>query len=201
MRAAALVACIAVSLVALSVHAGTFNSVLEIGAAAPDFRDLPGVDGENHSLSDFAPAKALVLVFTCNHCPVAVANEERLIALQRDFASRGVQVVAINVNNLPEDKLEPMKQHAQEHGFNFPYLFDSSQASGRAYGATVTPHVFLLDGQRRVVYMGAIDDNAMEPEKVTKHYLRDAVEAVLAGKAPPQPETRQKGCGIRYDSR
>lgn len=186
---------------AVVAHAGTFNSVLSVSDPAPTWTGLIGTDDAQHALDDLRDAKAVVVVFTCNHCPVAVANEDRLIALQRDYHDRGVRIVAINVNNLPEDTLEPMKQRAAEKQFNFPYLYDPTQKSARAYGATVTPHVFLLDAQRRVAYMGAIDDNALEPDQVTKHYLRNAIDAVLAGTAPPIAETRQKGCGIKYESR
>lgn len=190
------VCCVAV---AACARAGKFYEGPSIGDAAPDFANLVGTDDKQHSLGEYASAKAVVVIFTCNHCPVAIANEDRIIALQKDYADKGVQVVAINVNNLPEDTLEPMKVRAAEKKFNFPYLYDSSQKSARAFGAAVTPHVYLLDGQRKIAYMGAIDDSAVEPEKVSKQYLRDALDAVLAGTAPMRPETKAAGCGIKYE--
>jgi peroxiredoxin len=171
---------------------------LTIGAAAPDFKGIVAVDGKPHALADFKDAKLVVLVFTCNHCPVAQAYQDRLIALQKDYGPKGVRVVAINVNNLPADRLEEMKKRAKQKNFNFPYLYDSTQKVGHAYGATVTPHVFVLDPQQKIVYMGAIDDNIKAGE-VKKHFLRDAVDALLAGKKPPAEVTKQFGCGIAYE--
>jgi peroxiredoxin len=171
---------------------------LEIGAAAPHFQGIVGIDDKQHSLADYKDARLIVLVFTCNHCPVAKAYEDRLVALQKDYAAKGVQIVAVNVNNIPDDRLDKMKERAKEKGFNFPYLYDSSQKIGRDYGATVTPHVFLLDKDRKLAYRGAIDDN-MAVDKVKKHYLRDALDALLAGRRPPETTTKQFGCGIKYE--
>jgi thiol-disulfide isomerase/thioredoxin len=170
----------------------------DIGDPAPAWKDLIGVDDQTHSLNDLADAKAVVVVFTCNHCPVAKAYEDRIVQLAADYADKGVELVAINVNNMDADKLPAMKQRAEEKGFKFTYLYDPTQAIGRSFGATVTPHVFLLDGQRRLAYMGAIDDS-MDAEKVTQHYLRDAIDAVLAGNAPAVATTQQVGCGIQYE--
>lgn len=197
-----LVLCVWTVVVALSAGragAGKFYEGLSVGDAGPDFANIVGTDDKPHSLADYAGAKAVVLIFTCNHCPVAIANEDRIIELQKDYADKGVQVVAINVNNLPEDMLEPMKARAAEKKFNFPYLYDSTQKSARAYGAAVTPHVFVLNGERKIAYMGAIDDSAVEPDKVSKRYLREALDAVLDGKEPPRPETKAAGCGIKYE--
>ena len=164
----------------------------------PRGTDLAGVDDKQHSLGEHADAKAVVVVFTCNHCPVAVAYEDRLVEFANDYADKGVDVVAINVSNMEADKLPAMKERAEEKGFKFDYLYDPSQEIGRAYGAAVTPHVFLLDGDRNVAYIGSIDDN-MNPEKVTKHYLRDAIDAVLAGSKPQDDTTKPMGCGIQYE--
>jgi peroxiredoxin len=186
--------------VALILAAGgcyAAEAKLQIGDAAPGWVGIVGTDDQKHALADYKEAKLLVLVFMCNHCPVAQAYQDRLIALAKDYRPKGVQVVAVNVNNIEPDRLEAMKQRAKEKGFNFPYLYDATQKIGRDYGATVTPHVFVLDKDRKVVYMGAVDDN-MNVEKVKTHYLRDAVDALLAGKAPPQTVTRQFGCGIKY---
>ena len=171
---------------------------LSIGDQAPEWTKLVGIDDASHSLSDLADVKAIAVLFTCNHCPVAVAYEERLVQLTKDYADQPFQLVAINVNNLEEDKLPAMKVRAAEKGFDFPYLYDPSQGIGRAFGATVTPHVFLLDEGRKVAYMGAIDDNQV-PEEVEQHHLRDAIDAVLAGQQPLVSSTQQFGCGIKYE--
>jgi len=175
-----------------------FADGVEVGAKAPAWVDLEGVDSERHSLADLEKAKAVVVVFTCNHCPVAKAYEERLIELQKDYSDKGVEVVAINVNNGKADKLPAMKERAKEKEFTFAYLYDPSQEIGREYGATVTPHAFLLDGERNVVYVGAIDDS-MKADKAKEHYLRDALDAVLAGKSPETASTPPAGCGIQYE--
>lgn len=171
---------------------------LELGGKAPAWSKLEGIDGKKHSLADLKDAKAIVVVFTCNHCPVAKAYEERLVALNNDYKEKGVALVAINVSNAEADKLPAMKERAEEKGFEFAYLYDPSQKIGRAFGATVTPHAFLLDKDKKLVYRGAIDDN-QKIDKVEKHSLRDALDAVLAGKKPAVAETDQFGCGIGYE--
>lgn len=178
-----------------------FNKVLEVGAQAPEYNNLPGADDKEHSLKDLEEKKAVVIVHTCNHCPVAVMYEDRLIALQKDYEEKGVQVVAINVQDNEADNLPAMKQRAEQKGFNFPYLFDVSQETGKAYGATATPQVFLLDGERKIAYMGAIDDNPGDEKAVKKQYLRDAIDAVLAGSKPEVASTKPAGCGIRYEKK
>ena len=180
--------------------AGKFNKVLSIGDAAPPFEKLAGTDDKPHSLADFKDAKAVVVIYTCNHCPVAQAYEDRLMAVQKEYQAKGVQLVAINVNNNEADKLEAMKERAGIKGFNYPYLYDASQKSAASYGASVTPHVFVLDGQRKIAYMGAVDDSLSSGD-VTQPYLREALDAVLAGKAPAVAETRQVGCGIQYEKK
>ena len=159
-----------------------------ITETAPSF-NLPGVDGRDHSLDDYRDAQALVLVQSCNHCPYVQAWEGRLIAIQQDYGERGVRIVAISSNDVsshPEDSFEQMQVRAQEQGFNFDYLYDESQSVARALGSERTPEVFVFDGERRLVYHGAIDDSRNE-EAVTAHYLRDALDAVLAGRHPPSP--------------
>ncbi len=187
-----------VSAALLAVTASCYAEKLSIGDKAPGWSGLPGVDGEKHGLSDYDDAKLVVVTFTCNHCPVAVAYEDRLIDLQKDYKSKGVQVVAVNVNTIPPDRLDKMKQRADAKGFNFPYLYDESQEIGRDYGATCTPHVFVLGKNRRIAYMGAIDDSR-NPGKVKEHYLRNALDALLAGKEPPKAVTKQFGCSIKYN--
>ncbi|HEX6960226.1 MAG TPA: thioredoxin family protein [Lacipirellula sp.] len=169
-----------------------------LGEPGPAWSKLEGVDGKKHSLADLKDAKAVLVVFTTNHCPVAVAYEDRLNELHHDYKEKGVELVAINVNNIEADRMPAMKKRAEEKEFEFQYLYDPSQEIGRKYGATVTPHVFVLDGKRNVAYMGAIDDN-QNPEKAKTHFLRDALDAVLAGKKPDPAKTRQFGCGIQYE--
>lgn len=190
---------LAAAAVVVRAEAGKFNNVLSVGDRAPEWTGLMGVDGEEHSLSDLAEAKLVVVAFISNHCPVATAYEDRLTALAKEFADLGVEWVAINVNLGEEDGLPKMKVRADEKQFPFPYLFDGTQDVGRDYGASVTPSVFLLDGDRRIVYMGAIDDH-QQPERVKRHYLRAAIRAVLDGQPVPTAETRPRGCEIQYTS-
>jgi peroxiredoxin len=185
-------------LVVLGSTQTSFGGKLKIGDAAPRWSGIVGIDDNKHGLSDFSSAKVVVVVFTCNHCPVAVAYEDRLVALAKKYEPKGVQFVAVNVNNMPADKLDKMKERAEEKGFKFPYLYDPSQKIGRDYGASVTPHVFVLDKERKLAYTGAVDDS-MNPDKVKVHYLSDALDALLDGKKPSRDVTRQFGCGIQYE--
>ena len=159
---------------------------LEIGSSAPDF-DLPGVDGNNHKLSDYADAKALLVIFTCNHCPTAQAYEARIKKLHAGYRDRGVQLVAISPNDaeavrLDElgysdlgDSLEDMKIRAEDAGFEFPYLYDGdTQSVSKAYGAKATPHTFLFDENRKLRYTGRIDNG--EVDDPTRHDLRQAID-------------------------
>ena len=196
-RSVALVAC-ALAFVLLAPAfgcGGEFNKVLNIGDSAPTWEDLSGTDQQQHGSDDVSDAKAVVVVFTCNKCPVAVAYEDRLIELAKALEAKDVATVAINVNKT--ETLEEMKTRAQAKEFPFPYVFDQTQQIAKDYGATCTPHAFVLDGDRKVAYMGAVDDS-MDASKVKNHYLKDAVDAVLAGKAPETTETRQFGCGIKW---
>ena len=163
--------------------------------------DLPGVDDKNHALSDYADKEAIVVIFSCNHCPYVRAWEDRMIQIQADYADKGVQLIAINANDAtkyPEDSFPKMKERAQEKGFDFPYLYDETQEVARAYGAERTPEVFVFDKNGVLCYHGAIDDNYEDPNAVTKHYLRDALDAVLAGREPPIKETPPVGCTIKW---
>jgi peroxiredoxin len=178
--------------------AASSESGVKIGADAPAWAELEGIDGKMHALADVKDAKAVLVVFTCNHCPVAKAYEDRLVELYKDYHGQGVEIVAINVNNGESDKLPAMKERAKEKGFEFAYLYDPSQKIGRAFGATVTPHVFVLDGARKVAYIGAIDDD-MKADKATKHYVRDALDAILASGSVSTTETKPAGCGIQYE--
>lgn len=176
-----------------------FNKQLGIGDTAPDWKDLPGIDDKRHSLSDYSDANVLVIVFTGNHCPVSKIYDERLLTFARRFSEKKVQIVAINVDRGDGDALKKMKSRAADKRYSFPYLYDGSQQSARSYGATVTPHFFVLDADRKIAYMGAFDDH-LTRDKVEKAYLTDAVEALLAGKSPPVKESLQRGCEIQFDS-
>ena len=191
------VVCFAVVFLAGGCHAVAAEAKLKIGDAAPDFSGV-GTDDKPHSLAGYKDAKAIVVVFTCNHCPVAVAYQERLVALQKDYREKGVQVVAVCVSKGDADSLDAMKKRAADAGFNFPYLRDDSQKSGRDYGATCTPHAFVLDKDRKLAYTGSIDDN-QSAEDVKKQHVRAALDALLEGKQPATSVTRQFGCGIHYE--
>jgi len=173
---------------------------LQIGDPAPAF-SLPGTDGRTSSLDGLSNKPVLVLVFSCNHCPYVQAYEDRLVAIQRDYAGRSVQVIAINSNddvNYPEDSFEQMTARAQAKGFNFLYLRDATQAVARAYGATHTPQLFVFDRTRSLRYTGKIDDNWQNPMAVTRPYLRDAIDALLDGREPSEAQTYAIGCTIKW---
>jgi len=175
-------------------------TALTPGATAVSF-SLPGVDGNTYSLSDYSDKNAVVVVFTCNHCPWAQAWEDRINQIQVDYGDKGVQVLAINANDSvshPGDSFEKMKERAAEKGFKIPYLRDDSQETARAYGAERTPEVFLFDSAGKLQYHGAVDDNGEDPAAVEADYLRDALDAVLAGNSPAVAETPAKGCTIKW---
>jgi peroxiredoxin len=173
---------------------------LKIGEAAPDFHDLPGTDGKKYSLASFTDFPTMILIASCNHCPYVQAHEDRMIALQRDYKDRGVGFVAVDSNydkDYPEDSYEEMVKRAKEKGFNFPYIRDEDQSLARALSAVCTPEIFVFDKGRNLVYHGRIDDNR-DPSKATTHDLRNALEAITAGKKPPVAETRPFGCSIKW---
>jgi peroxiredoxin len=184
-----------VAVMAAVCTAGIAYGELKLGDQAPKWSGLSGTDDAKHGLADYAGAKVLVVVFTCNNCPVAKAYQDRLIALQKNYQSKDVQVVAIDVNR--GEDLDAMKERAKEKGFNFPYLNDPTQKSAHDHGATNTPHVFVFNKDRKLVYLGGIDDS-MSESKVKQHYLRDALDAILAGKPPAKQETAHPGCGIKW---
>lgn len=173
-----------------------------IGDEATDF-SLPSTNGENVSLSDYPDAKGFIVTFTCNHCPYAVAYEGRIMELDQKYASLGYPVVAISPNDpelMPEDGMEQMKTLAEEKGYSFPYLLDEGQKIYPQYGATKTPHIFVLnkeEGKNVVRYIGAIDNNYENAEEVTEKYVEDAVDALLAGEEIAVAETKAIGCGIK----
>jgi peroxiredoxin len=165
---------------------------IEIGKQAPDFKAV-GVDGKDYSLASTKGAKVTVLSFTCNGCPVAVAYEDRFIEFAKKYSGKGVKFIALNCNNATEN-LKAMKQRAEEKGFTFPYAFDASGDAARAYGATVTPHMFIVNDQGKVVYRGAFDDKMKDAKQ---HYVVDAVDALLAGKDVETPSSKAFGCSIK----
>jgi peroxiredoxin len=180
-------------------QAGQFNSVLSIGDPAPAWKDLPGVDGKRHSMADLQDREIVVVVFTCNSCPIASDYEDRIIAFAKKYCGPGQKavLVAINVNTVEEDLLPRMKERAAAKHFPYPYLFDESQKMGKAYGALFTPEFFVLDKDRKVAYMGAFDDN-VEPTKTKHAYLEPAVQSILKGGKANPAETQASGCLIRY---
>lgn len=173
---------------------------LRIGDKAIPF-NLPGVDGRNHSLAEYSGKNAVVVIFSCNHCPYVRAWEDRMVEIQADYESKGVQLVAINANDAskyPDDSFAKMKERAREKHFNFPYLRDESQAVAGAYAAERTPEVFLFDKAGTLRYHGVIDDNYDDPAAVKMKYLRDALDAVMKGSVPSMAETRPIGCTIKW---
>ena len=188
---------VTVGALAVALTAVAARAELKIGDPAPKWSGLTGTDGAKHGLADYADAKVLVVVFTCNTCPVAKAYQDRLIALQKDYQPKGVRMVAINPNDIKGDKLDDMKTRAKEKGFNFAYLYDPTQQVGHDYGAQTTPHVFVFDKARKLAYVGGVDD-AMDAKDVKAHYLRDALDSLLAGKPPAKDTTPHPGCSIKY---
>ncbi len=173
---------------------------LNIGSTAPGFNNLQGVDGKKYSSKDFADEKGLVLVFSCNHCPMVQAYEDRMIAFQSDYGAKGFRLIAINSNesdNYPEDNYEEMVKRAHKLGFNFLYLRDADQSVARAFGATHTPEFFVLDGKRKLRYHGKMDDNK-EHSASRINYVRDAADAILAGQDVEETETFSIGCTIKW---
>jgi peroxiredoxin len=188
------------ALVASPVLAGQFNRAVSVGDKAPAFSGIPATskagDDTTLSLSDLKE-DVVVLVFLANHCPVVGRYDDRIIDFAKDYQDKGVKVVGVSVSTQAQDKLPAIKTYIKEKGLNYVYGSDESQAIGRAYGATNTPHFFVLDKNRVIQYMGAMDDS-MDEGKVTKTYLRNAVDAVIKGESPEVKETRAVGCNISY---
>lgn len=162
---------------------------------------LKNVNGKSLSIDDVKGKKGTLVVFTCNHCPWAKAWEERIVALGNKYSARGVGVVAINANDpeaFPEDGFASMQERAKQRGMKYPYVVDETSDVARAFGASRTPEAFVFDASGKLVYHGAVDDNSREPDKVTAHYLNDALLAVSSGKAVAVGETKSMGCSIKY---
>lgn len=189
-------------LVAFATSSALMAQGYAVGDAATDF-SLKNIDGKKVALADYKQAKGFIVVFTCNHCPYAVAYEDRIIALDKKYKPLGYPVIAINPNDpvaQPKDSYEAMQVRAKEKGFTFPYLLDDGQTIYPQYGAEKTPHVFVLKktGNKQVVsYIGAIDNNYRNAAEATEHYVADAVDALLAGKAPAVTKTVAIGCSIK----
>lgn len=174
--------------------------LLKIGERAPDF-SLPGIDGKTYSLSSFADKKILIILFTCNHCPYVQAWEDRLIAIQKEYANKAVQLVGINANDeikYPDDSFEKMIKRAQEKGFNFPYLRDKDQRVAKAYDAACTPEIYVFDQAQRLRYHGRVDDNYQDAQAVKSHDLRNAIEDLAANRSVRIPLTHAMGCSIKW---
>ncbi|RZT00180.1 thioredoxin family protein [Aquimarina brevivitae] len=173
-----------------------------VGDVATDF-SLKNIDGKMVSLADYDDAEGFIVIFTCNHCPYSVAYEDRIIALDQKYKTKGYPVIAINPNNpksYPDDSFDNMIVRAEEKGFTFPYLFDDGQKIYPQYGATKTPHVYILEKTNKgniVRYIGAIDNNYKDAAAATDKYVEDAVDALLSGKEVPVKETKAIGCSIK----
>lgn len=185
----------ALALVAF-VSAPALAAPIKIGDKAPEFKNLPGTDDEKHGLKDYKK-DVLVVCITCNHCPVAVAYEDRNIKFAKNYAEK-VDFVAINVNPGEADGLPKMKERAKDKGFNHDYLIDESQQIARQLGARVTPEYYVFNKDRELIYHGAMDDSN-NASKVEKTFLADAVEAALKGTKPETVETKARGCGVRFN--
>jgi peroxiredoxin len=173
---------------------------VELGFPCPDFR-LPSVTGNRVGRDDYASTPIFGVFFTCNHCPYAKSIEGRLIELDRDYASKGFRFVAISANDAityPDDSFPNMKKRAEERGYGFPYLYDEDQSVARAFGAVCTPDLYVFDRDRKLAYHGRLDDSPMDASKVKRRELREALDALLAGKTPSGAQNPSIGCSIKW---
>lgn len=182
---------------AVMLAASPVKNGYEVGDKATDFT-LKNVDGKMVSLADFKEAKGFIVIFDCNTCPYSKAYNQRIIDLNEKYAAKGFPVITINANEGSGDSYDEMVRIANKKKYKFPYLYDESQEIAKTYGATNTPHVFVLNQQLKVSYIGAIDDNARNAASATKKYVEDAVDALLAGKPVPVTKTKAMGCGIKW---
>lgn len=188
-----------IALILITSFSAIAQSGYRIGDTATDFK-LKGTDDKMHSLAEIKDAKGYIIIFTCNHCPFSIAYEDRIIAIQDKYKAKGYHVIAINPNDPKvnaDDSFEKMKVRAKEKGFNFWYLFDDGQKIYPQYGATKTPHVFLLNKNRVVKYIGAIDDSSKDPAAVEQTFLANAIDALDAGKKITPETTKAIGCSIK----
>ena len=193
----------ALGLVAFGLTGASVFNGYNVGDQVVDFK-LKNVDGRWVSLGDYKKAKGFIVVFDCNTCPYSKAYNSRIIALNKKYSAQGFPVVAINPNDpviSPGDSFEAMKRQAQEKNYDFPYLIDESQEVTKTFGATNTPHVFVLKktkGALQVAYIGTIDDNSGDATAVSRRYVEDAVEALLHGQEVPLTKTKAIGCAIKW---
>ncbi len=181
--------------IAAAYAAGSMPRTLQPGDKAPAF-ELFGVDYKYHSLEQYKDAAARVLVFTCNHCPVAQSYEDKLVALAKEYQPKGFQFIAINTNPadmVAEDGFPQMIERAKKKGLPYPYVYDETQKTSKAYGARVTPHIFVVGPEGKIVYEGAIDNRHEEPR-----YLANALDAILAGEEISRAATTEFGCSVKY---
>lgn len=174
---------------------------IPLGTLAPHFDNLAGIDGKNYSAGDFLDKKILIVVFMCNHCPYVQAVIGRLIAIQRDYANKGVQMIGINPNDAeryPDDSFAKMQEFAAEKGINFVYVRDDSQQVARDYKAQCTPDIFVYDSKRELIYHGRIDDNWKDESQVSKQELRIALDAYLHDGSIIEPQYPSMGCSIKW---
>lgn len=192
------------ALMAITIFASAFTSksttTYKVGDSIEDF-SLMNIDDKMVSLADYTSAKGFIIIFTCNTCPYSVANEDRIIALNNKYASKGFPVIAINPNDpdvVPDDSFAAMKVRASKKGFNFPYLLDKGQKIYPKFGATKTPHVYIVSKpEMKVEYIGAIDDSSRNPDAVNEKYVENAVDALLEGKKIDKTTTKAIGCSIK----
>ena len=183
---------------AVAIHAQGYK----VGDSATDFK-LKNIDGKQISLADYKDAKGFVVIFTCNHCPYAVAYEDRIIDIDKKYKKKGFPVIAINPNDpeiVPGDSFEGMQKRAKEKGFTFPYLFDAKQKVYKNFGATKTPHVYILSKKGKdlkVEYIGTIDNNYKDALKVNNRFVEDAINSLLMNKKPKVTYTKAIGCSIK----
>jgi thiol-disulfide isomerase/thioredoxin len=209
MKRASMVSAIAIATVtvaAAAAWAGESTGGLALGSKVPAAvakTKMKNVDGKTLSIADVTGKSGTLVVFTCNHCPFAKAWEERIVELGNTYAGKGIGVVLVNANDPTmhaEDGIEGMQERAKARGMKFPYVVDGTSAVARAFGASVTPEAFLFDKAGKLAYHGTIDDNRQDPGKVSARYLKDALDAVVAGKVPAVPETKGLGCSIKFRS-
>jgi peroxiredoxin len=195
---------VVLSIVVVAILTFAFTSKTEkgykVGDTIEDFT-LKNIDDKMVSLSNYGEAKGFIIIFTCNTCPYSVANEDRIIALDAKYKSKGYPVISINPNDPKAskgDSFEDMKVRAAEKGFTFPYLFDEGQKVFPKFGASKTPHVYIVNASAmKVEYIGAIDNSSRNPDAVSEKYVENVIDALLVGKKPTKTETRAIGCSIK----
>ena len=186
--------------------AGESTGGIAIGTKVPAAvakTKMKNVDGKMLSITDVTGKAGTLVIFTCNHCPFAKDWEQRIVELGNTYSGKGVGVILVNANDPTthtDDGFEEMQARAKSRGMKVPYVVDDTSGVAKAFGASVTPEAFLFDKAGKLAYHGTIDDNRKEPDKVTARYLKDALDAVVAGKKPPVPETKGLGCGIKFRS-